>query len=97
MQVYLVGGAVRDEQLGIPHKERDWCVVGATPDELLGDGYRQAREAVCQESAFLLHRLAGLRNLAFSDGTPFADPETQRWLDSIEFNAGAAAPIPNCG
>ena len=41
MQVYLVGGAVRDEQLDIPHKERDWCVVGATPDELLGDGYRQ--------------------------------------------------------
>ena len=41
MQVYLVGGAVRDEQLGIPHKERDWCVVGATADELLGDGYRQ--------------------------------------------------------
>jgi tRNA nucleotidyltransferase (CCA-adding enzyme) len=41
MQVYLVGGAVRDEQLGISHKERDWCVVGATPAELLSDGYRQ--------------------------------------------------------
>jgi len=41
MQIYLVGGAVRDEQLGISHKERDWCVVGATPDELLADGYRQ--------------------------------------------------------
>jgi len=41
MQVYLVGGAVRDEQLGISHKERDWCGVGATPDELLADGYRQ--------------------------------------------------------
>ena len=41
MQRYLVGGAVRDEQLGIPHKERDWCVVGATPDELLAAGYRQ--------------------------------------------------------
>jgi len=41
MQVYLVGGAVRDEQLGIPHNERDWCVVGATPDELLAQGYRQ--------------------------------------------------------
>ncbi|MCP4301650.1 MAG: multifunctional CCA addition/repair protein [Gammaproteobacteria bacterium] len=41
MQVYLVGGAVRDEQLGIPHKERDWCVVGATPDELLAQGYQQ--------------------------------------------------------
>jgi tRNA nucleotidyltransferase (CCA-adding enzyme) len=41
MQVYLVGGAVRDEQLGIPYKERDWCVVGATPDELLAQGYQQ--------------------------------------------------------
>jgi len=41
MQVYLVGGAVRDEQLGLPVKERDWCVVGATPDELLGQGYKQ--------------------------------------------------------
>lgn len=41
MQVYLVGGAVRDEQLGISFKERDWCVVGATPEELLGDGYRR--------------------------------------------------------
>ena len=41
MQIYLVGGAVRDEQLGIPHKERDWCVVGATPDELVELGYRR--------------------------------------------------------
>lgn len=41
MQVYLVGGAVRDEQLGLPVTERDWCVVGATPDDLLSQGYRQ--------------------------------------------------------
>ena len=41
MQVYLVGGAVRDEQLGLPVKERDWCVVGATPDELLDQGYKR--------------------------------------------------------
>ncbi|MDH3532529.1 MAG: multifunctional CCA addition/repair protein [Gammaproteobacteria bacterium] len=41
MQVYLVGGAVRDEQLGLPVTERDWCVVGATPDELIDQGYRQ--------------------------------------------------------
>ncbi len=41
MHVYLVGGAVRDAQLGIPHKERDWCVVGATPDELEAQGYRR--------------------------------------------------------
>jgi tRNA nucleotidyltransferase (CCA-adding enzyme) len=41
MQVYLVGGAVRDEQLGLPVRERDWCVVGATPDELDALGYKQ--------------------------------------------------------
>ena len=41
MQVYLVGGAVRDEQLGLPVKERDWCVVGATPDQMRELGYRQ--------------------------------------------------------
>ena len=41
MQVYLVGGAVRDEQLGIRFKERDWCVVGGSPGELLDQGYKQ--------------------------------------------------------
>jgi tRNA nucleotidyltransferase (CCA-adding enzyme) len=39
MQVYLVGGAVRDELLGLPVKERDWVVVGATPDQMLALGY----------------------------------------------------------
>lgn len=41
MHVYLVGGAVRDERLGIPHRERDWCVVGATPEQLEALGYRR--------------------------------------------------------
>jgi tRNA nucleotidyltransferase (CCA-adding enzyme) len=41
MEVYLVGGAVRDELLGLPVTERDWCVVGATPEELKSAGYRQ--------------------------------------------------------
>ncbi|MGB5579326.1 MAG: multifunctional CCA addition/repair protein [Woeseia sp.] len=40
MEVYLVGGAVRDEQLGIPVRERDWCVVGATPEEMTALGYK---------------------------------------------------------
>jgi tRNA nucleotidyltransferase (CCA-adding enzyme) len=40
MQVYLVGGAVRDELLGAPVRERDWVVVGATPTELERAGYR---------------------------------------------------------
>jgi tRNA nucleotidyltransferase (CCA-adding enzyme) len=41
MQTYLVGGAVRDELLGLPIKERDWVVVGAAPETLTHDGYRQ--------------------------------------------------------
>ena len=41
MQVYLVGGAVRDERLGIPVTERDWCVVGSTAEELLELGYKR--------------------------------------------------------
>lgn len=41
MKVYLVGGAVRDELLGRPVAERDWVVVGATPQEMLDAGYRQ--------------------------------------------------------
>ncbi len=40
MQVYLVGGAVRDELLGRVVKERDWVVVGAEPAELERLGYR---------------------------------------------------------
>ena len=41
MQVYLVGGAIRDEHLGLPVKERDWCVVGATPEEMRSLAYKQ--------------------------------------------------------
>lgn len=41
MEVYLVGGAVRDELLGISVKERDWVVVGSSPEEMLAKGYRQ--------------------------------------------------------
>lgn len=40
MEVYLVGGAVRDELLGLSVNERDWCVVGATPDDMTAAGYR---------------------------------------------------------
>ena len=41
MQVYLVGGAVRDGLLGLPVKERDWVVVGGTRQELLALDYRE--------------------------------------------------------
>ena len=40
MQVFAVGGAVRDELLGLPVKDRDYVVVGASPDEMLARGFR---------------------------------------------------------
>lgn len=41
MKIYLVGGAVRDSLLHLPVTEQDWVVVGATPEQLLAQGYQQ--------------------------------------------------------
>ena len=41
MQVYLVGGAVRDQLLGRPIKDKDFVVVGATVNEMLDAGFQQ--------------------------------------------------------
>ncbi|WMY96245.1 MAG: multifunctional CCA addition/repair protein [Arsenophonus sp.] len=41
MKIYLVGGAVRDELLGLPVSDRDWVVVGAAPDDLIKLGFQQ--------------------------------------------------------
>ncbi|KAE9540282.1 multifunctional CCA addition/repair protein [Ursidibacter maritimus] len=41
MDIYLVGGAVRDQLLGLTVTDRDWLVVGAKPAQLLAEGYHQ--------------------------------------------------------
>jgi len=40
MQAFVVGGAVRDELLGLPVQDHDWVVVGATPDDMIAKGFR---------------------------------------------------------
>ena len=40
MKTYAVGGSVRDELLGLPVQDRDWVVVGATPEEMAKLGFR---------------------------------------------------------
>jgi tRNA nucleotidyltransferase (CCA-adding enzyme) len=40
LKAYVVGGAVRDELLGQPVTDRDWVVVGATPEQMVAAGYR---------------------------------------------------------
>ena len=39
MQIYMVGGAVRDTLLGLPVQDHDWVVVGARPQELIAQGF----------------------------------------------------------
>ena len=51
MEVYLVGGAVRDALLGLPVGERDWVVVGASPEDMEQRGYR----AVGRDFPVFLH------------------------------------------
>jgi len=41
LEIYLVGGAVRDKLLHLPVKEQDWVVVGSTPEELIAGGFLQ--------------------------------------------------------
>ncbi len=40
MRVYVVGGAVRDALLGLPVQDHDWVVVGATPEQMVAQGFR---------------------------------------------------------
>lgn len=40
MEIYLVGGAIRDHLLGLPVRERDWVVVGETPESMVAQGYQ---------------------------------------------------------
>lgn len=51
MQIYLVGGAVRDKLLGLEVKDRDWVVVGSTPEEM----QEQAYKAVGKDFPVFLH------------------------------------------
>ncbi|WP_394752024.1 multifunctional CCA addition/repair protein [Crenothrix sp.] len=51
MQTYLVGGAVRDKLLNVPVKERDWVVIGETPESMVKQGFR----AVGKDFPVFLH------------------------------------------
>jgi type VI secretion system protein VasJ len=60
----------------------------------LGDSFQDAHDAVCRETAYLVHRIPGIESLAFLDGTPFCDGETQQWLKSIRLGRGSGMDAP---
>jgi tRNA nucleotidyltransferase (CCA-adding enzyme) len=75
MKVFEVGGAVRDELLGLPVTDRDYVVVGATPGEMTENGYRQVgrdfpvflHPETSEEYALArVERKAGVGHTAFS-------------------------------
>ncbi|HDV0903830.1 TPA: multifunctional CCA addition/repair protein [Vibrio fluvialis] len=51
MQIYLVGGAVRDQLLQLPVYDKDWVVVGSSPEEMLNAGF----QAVGKDFPVFLH------------------------------------------
>ena len=54
-KIYAVGGAVRDELLGLPVQDRDWVVVGATPEDMAARGFK----AVGKDFPVFLHPQTG--------------------------------------
>ena len=58
MKTYIVGGAVRDELLGLPVKDRDYVVVGATPEDMVRQGFKP----VGKDFPVFLHQFDGNSN-----------------------------------
>ncbi len=75
-----------------------WLDLNRLVAEALDDlGHQAARQAVCQETAALVERFAGLEALRFSDGSAFADPQTLTWLKRLRpaggGGEGSGAPM----
>ena len=61
----------------------DLCRLSTEALARLGGDCQSAQKAICDETAFFLMRFPGLEGLTFSDGMPFADPDTRQWLKQI--------------
>jgi type VI secretion system protein VasJ len=68
----------------------DLNCVAAQALERLGPEYDAARREVCGATAWLTTRLPGIEQLAFAGGMPFADADTQQWMQSLSGGAGPA-------
>ena len=77
-QIYLVGGAVRDRLLGVGSPDRDWVVVGSTPEEMVDQGY----EPVGKDFPVFINKATG-------DEYALARTErkTAKGYQGFEFNA----------
>lgn len=88
---YLEAAQAAEEQVPSALFWLDPHRVAAKALEALGPAYAAALAGVCAEVRAFLAWLPGVEQLTFSDGTPFADPETRAWLASLA-STGAARP-----
>ncbi len=81
MKVYVVGGAVRDELLGLPVQDRDYVVVGATPDEMVRAGYKPVGKDFpvflhpCSHEEYALARTERKSGRGYKGFTVYAAPD----------------------
>ena len=81
MQVYLVGGAVRDELLGLKVEDKDYVVVGATPQEMLQQGFTQVGKDFpvflhpCSKAEYALARTERKVGQGYTGFTCYAAPD----------------------
>ncbi|MDA3808024.1 MAG: multifunctional CCA addition/repair protein [Thiomicrorhabdus sp.] len=102
LEVYLVGGAVRDGLLGIAVYDRDWVVVGATPEEMLADGFQQVGKDFpvflhpTTREEYALARTERKAGVGYHGFEVFADPSVTLEEDLIRrdltINAMAQSP-----
>lgn len=81
MQTCLVGGAVRDALLGLPITERDWVVVGVTPEQMLAQGFKQVGKDFPvflhpkTQEEYALARTERKQGLGYHGFSCFSDPK----------------------
>ncbi len=84
LKTYLVGGAVRDQLLGIEVKDRDWVVVGSTPDDMTGLGFKP----VGKDFPVFLHPESG-EEYALAR----SERKTAQGYHGFEFNSSAETTL----
>jgi len=78
----LLASAEKDFSSGPTLYWIDLQRMSATACKNLGDPYKSIHEAICMETALFLKRIPEIKELCYSDGSPFCDEATKDWIDS---------------
>jgi len=104
-KTYLVGGAVRDALLGVPNYDRDWVVVGATPEQMVAQGFVQVGKDFPvflhpdTKEEYALARTERKQGQGYHGFEVFADPSVSLEADLLrrDLTINAMAQDPETG